>query len=122
ELAAQDGHADDVAVASVLEVVLAAAALLHEAAFTVAGLRAGIGIEHTESDLVQVHLLKAEAQQGKHGVGAVAVGPERLIADHDPQLRVAVFRPSAMKTANADVQAVLLLDRQAQVGEAVTVR
>src|SRR2546422_4850946 len=116
ELAVEHTHPDDVPVAAILEIVLSITALQYEAALAVAGLRALVELEDTQRHLVQVHLVEGESQQRQHRVGAVAVGPVRLVADHDAELGGTVLRTAAVQPAVAYMNAVLRLDRQAQVG------
>src|SRR3990170_7342428 len=75
ELLPQDAHDQGVAVAAVLEPMLAQPPLFYEAALPVADDGPLVVLEHFEIDTVQVHLGEGEPEEGGDGVCAVALRP-----------------------------------------------
>src|SRR5690606_33998531 len=87
----EDAHQDHVVIAALPPQYLATAALLYKAGLFIRAHSALVRVEHPQFDAVQIQLVKAEAQQHAHRVGAIALAPVRLLTDDDTQFCTAVL-------------------------------
>src|SRR5207249_10210236 len=71
----------------------------------------GVILEDVEGELVEPEDVEAIPQDDPHRLGPVPLGPERRLADHDPDLRLPVDAVNLVKPQISDVL-TLDLDRE----------
>src|SRR5439155_1617397 len=103
QLSGEDAHSHDVHEAPVLVDVLAVDALSLESEPLVGPEGPGVILEDVKGDLVEREPVEAVPQDDPHRLGPVPLGPERRLADHDPDLRLPVDAVDLVQSQISDV-------------------
>lgn len=111
----QHPHDEHVLVRSVDENGLSQSSLVADATFFVGSDGPRVIDDDSEKNPVQVKPVKADVQNGSHGIGAVAPAPEIGFSNGNPDSRFPVALVNVLQAENADGSLCFLrLDKEVQ--------